>query len=385
MIYKNSLLILFILLILALSCKQEPRKVNEVVTLKKYEQYTIPIDSSTLPQTKALFSFVENSKNFIGYLNKNEILIFNLENRRLTKRILLEKEGVNGLGIVRGFWYLNKDSIFITSSGNKNIFLINDSGEVINKYAYAKTYNNETTGVTFYSRSNINTPLIKIGSKLYLTNYVLGNYNTLSQDDLSAYPVCVELNIETGESQFLPMKFPDDLWIKGKQEPSFARIFNGQEFIDSWRYYDKILVTRNHKDVSKKTVKSSSFDRLKPKPSFIDLFEYVKYLVESPAYLNIIYDEFNDLYYMFFYPGIEIEAGQDVMKLWDNLPVFSVIILNSQFEKVGEVEMPRNTYFIENYFVTEKGLHLSRNHPLNRDFDENFLSFDVFKPEKGEN
>ncbi len=366
-----------------ITCTQKKQHLASKYILQTTNEVILPIDEGTLPYTKAMFSFREGGIDYLGYLNqgRNEILIFDLDNQTVHKKISLEQEGENGVGSVRGFMYFTKDSIFITSNSDKRLYLVNDSGRVIDKFSYRKTSDDKDTGVAFYSRTNINTPLIKVGSKVYLTNYIPGNFANLTQQHLNKLSVCTELDLHSGDVNLLAMSFPDDYWSDGsRHEPSYARIFDGERFVYLWRYYDNLLVTTDHETIEKFPMSSYYFNKIAHKPLHNDLQLHIKHLLESPSFFNVIYDEYRKLYYVFAYPGIEVEKGEDVMKLWQFLPVFSVIIFDRDFQKIGETKMPKNTYHIENYFVTEKGLHISKSHPLNKDFNENSIKFDVFIP-----
>ncbi|HSI75302.1 MAG TPA: hypothetical protein VK957_05395 [Lunatimonas sp.] len=64
---------------------------------------------------------------------------------------------------------------------------------------------------------------------------------------------------------------------------------------------------------------------------------------------------------------------------WDNkLP--SVIMINSDFEKVGEVDLPVNTIYTRMYFTHDDKLYLSLNHSDNNPSEDQMV-FLGFKPE----
>ena len=56
-----------------------------------------------------------------------------------------------------------------------------------------------------------------------------------------------------------------------------------------------------------------------------------------------------------------------------------VVILDKNFRKIGEVELPDNKHYFMNYFISERGLFISNSHPHNRDNNENQLSFTCYK------
>ncbi|MEQ3153296.1 DUF4221 family protein [Phocaeicola vulgatus] len=58
---------------------------------------------------------------------------------------------------------------------------------------------------------------------------------------------------------------------------------------------------------------------------------------------------------------------------------FSVIVLNADFEIIGETKFPGKKYFYKMSFVGKEGLYISENNLANPQFDENKLVFTCFK------
>jgi len=365
-----------------ISCNKTNRGSNaEEYFLKVTGTISLPVGMRALVHTDALFPFQDQNRPYLGFLNKgeNEILIYSLDSLILTKKITLQKEGDQGVGNVKGFMIFSPDSIYITSRMQRIIYIVNGEGEVIKKTPYKKTVSGEDIEMAFYSRSDINTPLIRRGSKVYLTNYLIGNYTTRTSADLAKHPLCLELDINTGESKFLPMTYMADYWKDGNyHEPSYARIFNGKEFVYSWRYYDKLLVTKDHVSVTEYPLKSRYFKSFGKKPTRDDIVSSVRDLLASPAYFNIVWDLYRKVYYVFSYAGNnDVSNDQNPMDSWSYITPFSVIILNEDFSIIGETLMPQNRYYIENFFVGEKGLYLSKAHPKNPTYSDDSLAFDI--------
>ena len=80
------------------------------------------------------------------------------------------------------------------------------------------------------------------------------------------------------------------------------------------------------------------------------------------------------------YRGVDYIGADGQRRNWDNkLP--SVIIINSNFEKVGEIDLPVNTIYNWMYFTHNGKLYLSLNHPDNNPSEDEMV-FVGFKPEK---
>ena len=57
---------------------------------------------------------------------------------------------------------------------------------------------------------------------------------------------------------------------------------------------------------------------------------------------------------------------------------FSIVILNKNYEIIGETRFPGNTFNYRMYFIGKKGLYLSLNNLENPNFDEDKLQFQCF-------
>ena len=57
---------------------------------------------------------------------------------------------------------------------------------------------------------------------------------------------------------------------------------------------------------------------------------------------------------------------------------FSIIVLNADFEIIGETKFPGKKYFYKMSFVGREGLYISENNLENPQFDENKLVFTCF-------
>jgi len=367
---------------LLISCTEKTNNLSEdTYSLHVIESISVPIDEGTRTQTDAIFPFKQDDNSYFAFLNANEnsILIYSLDSLKLVHKVVLQAEGDQGVGYAKGFMMSSMDSIYITPKMNRTIFVVNQVRDIIEKIPYKRTKSNEEIEMAFYSRSDINTPLIRIGSKIYLTNYLFGNYTARSASDLANHPVCIELDVKSNEANFLPMKFMNDYWKNSNYyEPSYARIFNGDHFVYLWRYYDKLRVTKDHNTVAEYPLQSRYFKSFGKMPPPADVDSNLRDLLASPGYFNIVWDAYRQVYYVLAFHGIEVESGMNLMDAWRDLSPFSIIVLDKNFSILGETLMPANYYYIENFFVSDKGLYLSKANPKNPAYSDESLAFDIF-------
>jgi hypothetical protein len=104
-----------------------------------------------------------------------------------------------------------------------------------------------------------------------------------------------------------------------------------------------------------------------------------EFYVTSNSYRELAYDKENQLIYRLAYRKVDYSGPGGKNRTWDNKPP-SIIILNSDFEKIGEVDLPVNTIYTRMFFTHDGKLYLSLNHPDNNPSEDQMV-FVGFKPE----
>ena len=107
--------------------------------------------------------------------------------------------------------------------------------------------------------------------------------------------------------------------------------------------------------------------------------------LKFPDYSKIMYDKFRKVYYRFAFPGNEYSNEPNLRQKAIYRPYFSIIILDENFNILGETVVTRNTFHERSSFINKDGLYISESHVLNPNFDENKLFFRLFTLEKDEN
>jgi len=105
-----------------------------------------------------------------------------------------------------------------------------------------------------------------------------------------------------------------------------------------------------------------------------------EFYVSSNSYRELAYDDENGTMYRIAYRGVDYVGPDGQRRNWDNKSP-SVVIINEDFEKVGEVDLSQNTYDTRSYFTYDSKLYLSLNHPENNPSEDRMV-FVGFKPEK---
>ena len=106
---KTYLFITALFVLIFMSCqsrkKNNAEKQNEIELVAE-KQLVFPLDEQTYYLSKSMFQFEENGKEYLHFENTRkslyDIVIFDIENKQIAKRIPLHKTGPNGLPAVYG-------------------------------------------------------------------------------------------------------------------------------------------------------------------------------------------------------------------------------------------------------------------------------------------
>jgi hypothetical protein len=211
----------------------------------------------------------------------------------------------------------------------------------------------------------------------------------LSDKMLERSSVTIAIDTLTNGVKNLPMRFPPIVSVEDVKnhktngnEFSYSRCFNGHQFVYSFFYDEDIYIANpEHDSIFTRTVKSKYIDKVKPLGYQPDnIIQSNKIKCEMPMYRNLIYDEYREVYYRLVYPQTEMEKNEDYYEVFQfGRKAFSIIILNKDFEIIGETLFPEYTYVSGMMFVRKDGLYISDSHYKNPSFNENVLSFRRFE------
>ena len=102
--------------------------------------------------------------------------------------------------------------------------------------------------------------------------------------------------------------------------------------------------------------------------------------LELARYGDLMYDPYREVYYRFAYPKTELDDKINWMgKAVYGRKKFSVIILDKDFQIIGETLFPEAIYNPYASFVSKEGLYISRDYQMNYDQSEDFMTFELFK------
>ena len=102
------------------------------------------------------------------------------------------------------------------------------------------------------------------------------------------------------------------------------------------------------------------------------------YALGSFYYYGIIIDPYQHLYYRFAWHSIDkMDYKGDANNIF-NKPL-SIIILDENWNVIGEKKLQDNTFLLYMFFVSEEGLCIANTNPKNPNLEDDNLVFTCFK------
>ena len=365
-----------------LSCVDKKVQTKESFNLVASDkQLSFALDPNTKTFILALFPFTdETGKEYLTFQNQdqNEILFYDMNSRKLEFKVKPAYEGPNGVGQVLGYYVHTIDSIFLTLVGVCNIALIDKNAKLKDNISYEKS-SDGTKLTQHYATSSTYCPIAMIDKEMYIMS---GCNRWLEKDPISAV-----INMEDKTIHAFPYYYPSFLGADNKAkragiEEHLSRCFDGKHFVYSFHFDETIYIaSQDHDSIKEVKVKSKYIDKVRLLDDYGNLT--ITDACENPNYGNLLFDKYRNVYYRIAYPETEIEKEVKGMELLQyGRKNFSIIILDKNFNIIGETLFPDYTYNSTVMFVREDGLYISDSHYLNPDYSDDVLSFKCFTLKK---
>ena len=376
----------------ACQTKTEKTTATYNIGLVEAKKITLPIDENTYYLSRSIFQFEEDDKEYLlfGNLEKKqyEILIYDIDNENLNRRIPLHKEGPNGIPGINGcIPYFDSKTILVSQHNRGRISIIDDKGNIVRKYNIRNgkgLWVDSRFGVSFF-----HTPSFTKDSIVYFCNgYFIRE--RLNREDWKTIPMFNSLNLKNGHIGTMSINYPDifedDVKVPAGGGYNFTYDYNYRQerLVCSLTGYDSIMVTDDLKQVYWRNGKSRYLKSMHPRVYEADGLNWLREATESPSYHNIMYDKYRDVYYRIAELPYEFKQNESIFETPKGRE-FSIIIFDKNFNIIGETKFPGNKYFYKMSFVGRDGLYISENNEANPGFDEDKLVFACFKLEEMKN
>lgn len=372
-----------ILLYVLSSCQQDEREFSTSFSLQKIGETALPFPDSALPNTFCMKYFSDSpSSAHLFYLNKanNSIILYDMNTKSIAKEIVFPKEGQQGFGIVTGFTIHNLDTIYISSSGDPTLYVTDTTGVLKQKIRYDQTIEGLSSQYT------------RLFSRPYKDVIVRDNYLVLSppfpigrrvpsKSEINNHPMFIKIDDKRGAFEAMSVSPPSD-YFKNNQlyEPTFAVADAGDKIAYSYYSDHNVHYTVDGAEAHKKAAQSDYIKELEPTDNYNNP---AYYYAKAALYRNLFYDPYRNLFYRIAKHAIDNfdDINMKPEDAYQYPPTFSIIILDKNLDKIGEVLFDEPGYYdMYQTFVGREGIYISTSNPFNPDYDENKLTFEIWEP-----
>ena len=379
-IMKKTLVFSVFILLLAVftACQDEEAPVkafsdkdNQVSFSLKGEK-TITVDDRTdwnlyLPQP-----FTVDGTSYLLSLDKlnNAINMYDYEAGQLHKRIAFPFEGENSIPTnIIGYQALSTDSLLIIDKIGR-LYFTDFEAQV---HQAVDLDPNGIPGQPFAFPNS--SPLQVMDGKVIVENYYLLNENRQMKValDLADLSLSYQLTI--------PSEYIEGYWGVGDFK-YYNHVYNAktQQYVynfpnrEALYVYDKNLSSPTLKPVVSRKVASPADHILvmgkQPSPELLE-----RGPLRSSIYARLLYDPWREVYYRIVGHPIKESVLEMRDPVRSTTRTYSVIVLNEDFEWLGEFDLPAYEYpiNIEKLFINEKGLHFQK-----ESINEDLANFDIW-------
>lgn len=376
---KNTLNTLIVVLIFT-ACSKKSEDAVELKSQKTLLQYTstiIDLDSLTGFYTPNLQQIEFENSECIALLNQlvNRIQVYNINTGEMVRHIDLDINGPNGVGEKpSAFFIQNLDSIFVFDSWSTNVTLVNHEGKRLGKFNLSPNGLNDGYPVP---QGSTQRPIIFNNNELLMAGLLLPWEGLeLNENQFIKY------NINSKEIEYKvrrPNIYNEHNWGNSVMfHLNYSFNPNDKKYLFSFNNYDKLIVYDEEFLVREEyETQSVFFDKIEP---YEEEFSYEwsadkleKYNFLNPRFWSVTYDPYQKLTYrVALIPNPKESFNYGIR----NMQV-SIIILDENYERVGEFKLDRDKYDSRMMFVSSKGLHIANRSSFAQ--NEGKLQFDVFK------
>ena len=304
------------------------------------------------------------------------LCLINIENGE-HKDLILTEDQVRELVRLRGFYYQNKDSIFLF--GIRKLLLVNEKGETLLSIFFNPPQNDY---FPILCSNNVFPFFVK--NSLYFNKIIdkFPNNDYYKQNTIVSYDL-ITRNLNELPNTSYPVSYFDKCWFSVDLNISFCKN-DRNEIIFSYPISDSLYVySIDKKRIIKKVKARSKYKKGKTTSADCDMVwdnkAYYKHVYKNLIYRDIIYDPYRNVYYRIVsLPKKDYNINKPFNSL--NLP-FSIQVFDDELNFLCETEILNESpkYIKFDYFVDNEGLWISVNNPDNPEFDENELKFDLFQ------
>ena len=388
----RQVLLIFII-INFIGCNKKSK--NNIFIDKSYEYSLVKSKSVDLN-----LSVDEYGKSYLDYYQKSEessllyrkgrfensVVIYDWKQKKRIKKVNFRYEGPNKIANYDQAALLpldNKDHYFIGSVGH----IYETFGDSVIHHIKSIKSNLSDDGISgnadvfFINGRNFNPPF-KYNSSIYVkTSSSIGD---LGSDEYYSSSQLLKYDLETKKYKQLNISYPklyyNKCWGPGRLRISYT--FNPQTKKLVYLFPAKPTIyvydLEKEKIIDSVFIKNKYYSKLMPISCSMPTEKQFQHIYSTPSFNKIVYNQYQDIYYMFVNRPITIEKFKSVDNPFGLKPI-TILVLDNNFKIIAEKEIEGGIYFASEFFVTEEGLWISKYNPFNEELKEDILTFDLFK------
>jgi hypothetical protein len=341
----------------------------------------IHLDDYTTQSTEYLQIVEQNDSVFLAFINAydNSITIHYLESGEFHKKIYFDKEGSNGVGKLYAFCFADS-SIYLYNQWVRKLF-VSDLNAKLRKAI--------DIDLTRFSSDNMFPPTLfpltlspinKIGEEIILTGFSL-SANENKNETEENMPTTAVYNLENDKiilCNGFPSIYHKGYWGADLNYRVVRYCIDSQnKIVLSYAVDEDIYVLDSLGGAKKAYYAGSKEQTEKIKPidndrSSVNITRenVYSFYMENFIYGGILYDKYNQVFYRICsMPTYNYSKESRIIE-----KKLHVIILDEQFNKIGESTLPDAPYLILSYFVSPEGLHIQVDSE-----DDDVMAFKTFK------
>lgn len=337
------------------------------VQLKLSSAIIFDIDDSTSFESNYLQVSTLNDEEVLltQSKHKNSIQYYSINMGTIVKELKFAKEGPARVNEIHGFALISEDSILVFDKMLPGALLVDSAGNLLDRI--------EVSTEMFLNHASM-TRLPDIVIDHMLCMYIFPTSRAGLFDGSVRFEWTFDLQDHSAE--WLDFSWPD--LYRGKRWTFFhtypSRVKGeGNFLVYSFGADPSLWVLDLQGTATSYEAKSDFFSDIVP---FTGQDETRAFL-ETGVYGMIMYDGYRNVYYRI--AGLPTKPiAPDGSAKDANYKRYSVIILNRQFEKIGETPLePIENFLIKDWFVCQKGLCISKANYINKDIDEDKMEFNL--------
>jgi len=373
----------------ALFYQQENAKVyQEQFTLTSDSELNVPLDSTVAVDFITIQFFESGGVSYLAFFDPTvpRLHFYDYATLEKIKHIDFALEGPDGVGTntsSMGCFVYAPDTIIIHNYWNRRLLFFNDRAEKFSSVDLP------APDAARFSTMMELTPAFRAANFLFLPNNYQGTQNRqlISADDIPAFMM---LDMNTGRIDYLGKRskvYDIGYNVAGGNSEGYGTYHPAEDkvvysFKQDHMLFETYLSEREH--TNKHFVGSRFFEDIPPLSASVEegvKMEYSarekvrEYILTTPKYTRILFDPWNEVYYRFAYlPRTKEDYIERPYRLKP-----SIIIIDKNFGKVGEIEIDQNGYYnnakLKHSIVTKDGLLI----PWRNNISDDFLTLKVFK------